>query len=518
MMRRLSLLLIVVMGVCPKLSIAAETEITAPALSLAEAVTRTLVSSPGVEVQREQIAQAEYGEQIAAGAFDWALFSSVWSNRSADPLLNPLTTSRGPISVIRQDNTGVSVGVAKRFRNGIEIVPTATVVQSELNRDPLGVVSRSDVRLQISVPLLRGWGADAANVNELVAKSALVATRESSRHAVGERVALAASSYWSTLASAKNLAILRDSEQRSLSLAEQLEDMVRVGEIEAAIMQEARADLLRRRGDVVGAALSLAINWQRLAAAMGLTPEEMGESPEFGGEFPAVPTELKWDAAANHGFVSLALARRGDYRAVVQSQDVESIFLRKALDDLRPSVDLKVRAGYSGIADDASGLGLFNALGEHTAGPAGEVALEFAWPVGNRSAQAEVGRRRSFVRSRELSIADLSTGISAETRIASATLKAAVARFSVAEGTVTAFATVVANIRRKVSTGEASITNLVQNEDRFVQARLALIAASRNYAEALVEMRRVTGTLVEDGSGEFSLKLSNLVSLPPADF
>lgn len=118
------------------------------------------------------------------------------------------------------------------------------------------------------------------------------------------------------------------------------------------------------------------------------------------------------------------------------------------------------------------------------------------------------------MRESQLRSEELASAIGAETRIAAAILKAAIDRHGVAEGTVLAFSTVVENIHRKVNTGEDSITALVQNKDRFVQARQALIGARRNYAAALVEVRRVTGTLVTEGAGDFIITTSHLVSLP----
>lgn len=486
-----------------------------PPLTLDEAVTRTLQSSPGVEVQRQRILQAEFTEQIAAGQFDFALFSSVWSERSLQPQGRTINTASGPTDVVQQEATGMSVGAVQQLRNGITLTPSATVVRSSVNTNALTPDARSDVQLQIKIPLLRGWGSDAANVNELAAKSALISTKEFARHDVADRVARTTASYWSMRASVQTLKILQESEERALLLSQQLEDMVRVGEIEAAILQEANADLLRRRGDVVGANLSVEVNWQRLAAVMGLSPNEVGPPPPLSSEFPDVPPSFDWKQTTGLYFVNMALERRGDYRAVVQNKDTGDILLKKALNDLRPGLDLQLRAGYRGLTRNTAQLGLFNSLTENTAGPSGEIALEFDWPVANRSAKGEVGRRRSFVRENELSIQDLANGISAETRIAYATLKAAAAQYSVAQGTVAAFSTVVANIRRKVNTGEASITALVQNEDRAVQAQQALIGATRNFASALVELRRVTGTLVDEDTSEFQMQISHLVTLPP---
>ncbi|MCC5024353.1 MAG: TolC family protein [Candidatus Synoicihabitans palmerolidicus] len=334
-------------------------------------------SSPGVAVQRQQILQAEFGEQIAAGEFDFALFSKVWSNLSTVPQVTPITTVGRTLDVIKQDTNGVTVGGVQKLRNGVTVSPSATVVRSRANTDPWSAEGRSDMRLQISVPLMRGWGRDAANVNERLAQSVLVATRDVARHNVAERVSQTTLAYWSTLASVQNLEILRESEQRALELSDQLQDMVRVGEIEAAILEEARADLLRRRGDVEGAALALAVNWQRLAASMGLRPEEMGPAPELAGGFPAEPATLTWDGATKRWLVGQALAERGDFRAVTQVEQTNDIYLRNALNDLRSALDLEVRAGYSGLTTESAKLGLFSALSEQLAGPAGEIALEF---------------------------------------------------------------------------------------------------------------------------------------------
>jgi outer membrane protein TolC len=501
-------------GLCLTTTHAADVMPLAP-LALETAVTDTLERSPGVQVQSQRVLQAASAVTSASGQFDFFVFSRFAETRDTVPLSTAVPTLlNGFVDKKTTDTSSVTLGGAQQFRNGIQIRPTTTVVETGATTDSFKPEGRSNVSLAITVPLARGWGRDATGANEQAAKSILATTREAARHNVAERVARTTAAYWATLASAQNLEILRESEKRALALSNQLQDLVKAGEIEAAQLEEARADLLRRRGEVVGATLGLTASWQRLATAMGLPSEQMQAMPALAASFPVVPADVLKDETVGGRYVGQALTQRGDYRAALQARTTDQIFLKRAKNDVLPGVDLELRGGYAGLQSNVRGSTFFEPLSQGVRGGSGEVALQFDWPVPNRIARGELSRRRALLRETELNTEELALVITSETLLAVATLRANAEQYVIAQDTVAAFSTVLANIRRKVSSGEASVTTLVQNEDRFVQARQALITAARNYASAITELRRVTGTLITEGDGRYLLDMNALLAVP----
>ena len=71
------------------------------------------------------------------------------------------------------------------------------------------------------------------------------------------------------------------------------------------------------------------------------------------------------------------------------------------------------------------------------------------------------------------------------------------------------------HLGRKVKGGEASLTDLIDMEDRYLEARISEIEALRKYAVAIAELRFVTGSLLTRESDYLRFKVSDLMT-PPA--
>lgn len=516
----------------------------APALiSLEDAVARTLASSPGVEVQRARIAQADGSLLSASGRFDWTTSLRLSESVRRTPALGAfpggsafdvidfsalndllLALNRPPVAppppdpsfdVQREQQTALSFGVARQFRNGVTVIPSATVFDYRLNTSPVPPATRAEWGVQFIVPLARGRGRDATAADEQAARLGLDGARAAARHAIADRVGRTATAFWDCLAASQRLALLADTEHRAQDLLGLVSDLVQAGELEPAVRLEASAEAMRRHADLISGELELFSARQRLGAAVGLGVTELPDAPRPAGDFPVVRTT--GESAANAAsFAQLALRKRGDLLAAEQERQIEDVFARKARTELRPRVDLDVRTGYAGGALGESARSYASAFSRDLTGVNVSAAVSVEWPAANRASRGNLVRRNAQLREAELSVADLSTQIAAEVAIAHAAWQAAAQQYALARDTVSALGEVLAHQRRKLQLGETSLTTLVQNEDRYFQARTALISAARNHAVAVLDLRRVTGTLIDADPRGARLSLATLTSPPLA--
>lgn len=514
-----------------------------PAVSLEDAVARALAANPGVEIHRARITQAEGAALGAAGRFDWHTSIRFSESLRRTPALGaypggspfdvidfnslnellvainrqPITPPAGtpPLGVQREEQRTVTFGAARQLRNGVTIIPSATVFDYQVNTNPVPPAVRSEWGVEFVVPLARGLGRDHAAADERAAQLGTDAARVLAAHGIAERVSRTAAAYWDCLAADRRLALLADTEKRARELVALVGDLVQSGEIEPAVRLEADAEVMRRQADVVSGELELFSARRRLGVALGLAPADLPGGPTATGEFPRVAAVAE-DATEPAALVRQALRERGDLRAVDYGRRVEEVFAAKARNELRPRVDLNLRTGYAG---GALGDGLDRyapALSRDLTGANFSAALAVEWPTANRGARGQLLRRNAQLREAELSAAELATAIAAEVAIAHAALRTAARHHGLARDTAAALGEVLANQRRKLALGEINLTALVQNEDRYFQARTALISASRNYAVAVLDLRRVTGTLVADDARGHRVALATLTTPPVA--
>jgi hypothetical protein len=61
------------------------------------------------------------------------------------------------------------------------------------------------------------------------------------------------------------------------------------------------------------------------------------------------------------------------------------------------------------------------------------------------------------------------------------------------------------------------LSYLITLDQNYSEACISQVRALQEYAAALVKLRFVTGTILEDGEDEVLFKSKNLMELPPMD-
>jgi outer membrane protein len=482
-----------------------------PGVSLGEAVERTLASQPGVGISNLEVTQSQGLAQTAAGEFDWGLGSSYSSQVQRTP------TGAPPSPLIvdeRTDTDTFTLELNKLFRNGISITPEATVVDFKDNLQQQIPASTANFGVQVSVPLLRGLGVQNADAQELAAKASLHAQEELARYQIESLVFQTASAYWSCLAAKRNLDVLEDTEKLAEQLYQSVEVLGEAGEADRGTVDQAHAQLAAQQANTEQGRLTLYQDRQALATAMGYGPKELARAPIPSSDFPVVMAETEVAKSLDEKCIYEALVRRGDYLAAGINVDVQRILLVQAKDNLKPSLNAQVQLGYAGYDAQQAALRPFYSLDHNLSGVNALAELSLAWPIENNVARGAYVSQKSVFEQAKLNEAQTANTIASATLTDLETLRRTIRQYGLATQAVDIYSRAVKQAIERLKIGEATLTDLIDIENDYSQARQLQIATLGEYATALAELRLLTGTLTTEENHHAVFRARTLVELP----
>jgi outer membrane protein TolC len=460
-------------------------------ISLGDAIQATLSQQPGVEITHQQVLERQGDQQSASGQFDWNLGS--FYSREVD---RTPTGANAPFPTVDQADISVyTAGLAKQFRNGISISPQVSVVDARDSLSSPAPVSQSKLALKITVPLLRGLGSKNTGAQEIAARIAADAQENLARYQIEQLVFQTTSAYWNCLAARANLEIVNDTAKRAEQILGTVEILAKGGELDSATRDQARALVSTKQGQLQDAELTYFQSRQALALAIGLGAKQLTGAPTVADEFPGVIDVATIRPAVDEKYVSEALTRRGDYLAANLSADAQEALLAQARNNLKPRLDLEVTPGYTGYDNRADRFRPAYSLNNNLTGGNILASVTLEWPMANNVARGALAGQRGRTEEARLNATLAANGIAANVLIALETLRRTIAEYGLSTEATNTYRKAVAQTSEKLKAGEASLTELIDMEDRFASARQVQIENIRKYAVTLAQLRLLTGTL-----------------------
>ena len=485
-------------------------------LTLEAAIARALEKNEGILIERAALASAGAAVTGAEGAYDpllgleagWrqttAPVNSAFSGAPAGELAPTIEAAETTAAIRRLLPTGgelsVSAGNARTESDG------AFAFLSPAYDSRLGVAFRQ--------PLLRDRAIDGARLGLRVAAADRDRAAASLRREVIETVAAVERAYWTLVAARREIAVREESVALAGEQLSETEIRIENGAAPETEIAQPRAELERRRGDLLAA--------QEAVARGETTLKRLILADDDGDLWPArlVPVE---DAEVERVPVDVeaamerALALRAELEAAeasVEHRRAESAFAR---DGIKPALDLVVsydRFGLAGSRNPASdpipGLpaevppGLegrwddsLDRLADGDFDDA-RIALVFELPLGNRAARAAAEIADSTERQAEAELARARKSVRAEVLDAAATLETAGGRIDAARAARAAAEVQLGAERERFAVGLSTNFLVLTRQNDLASARLAEIAALTDYRTARTEMGRATGSLLEE--------------------
>ncbi len=479
--------------------------------SLDQAVRQALAQSPALRLQEAEIDRREGVRDQAAGEFDWITTFAVSRERDRTPAVDAL----GRESIDAGDTTAYTAGTQRRLRNGVVLGPVADVAVSDRSSPDAPAFGRSRVNFEILVPLLRGLGEESAGANEAAARGEVEVARLLYRHALARQAFGTAQAYWFARAAENALVVRRDDEARARRLHDGIRVLVDSRVFAPSLLLQSEANLRQKSTSTNESELAALEARYALARTMGLPPEGVAAAvapeqdlPDAAARFPAdsePAVRLRW--------IGRALDRRADFLAARQSEVPLRVLARQAEIDLKPRVDLSVRAGYAGLN---RGTGLLAPLGERATGTNGEIGVALEWPAANTYQRGLLRARRAAQRQAEFSVAQARSDIAAEVCAALAEVRVRADTMANAAATVAIARQAVDQEQLRLKSGETTVLDVINLENLLSSARLAEIDARAGYAVAVARLRFAVGEVFLPDAPDRSFALADLTA-PPAD-
>jgi outer membrane protein TolC len=504
--RGLALALLLMPGLASGVATGAERSLT-----LDEAIRLALQKYEVLLIERESLAAATAAVSGARGAYDPVLeLDGAWW-RATEPVNSSFSGASSNQLAPEVESTEAGLGIRQLLPTGGALSLRAGGARETTDGiyARLSPAYRTQVGAELRQPLLRNRAIDAARLSVRAARSDRQGAAASLRRTVSETVAAVEQAYWGLVAARLSV----DVRGQAVRLAEEQLDETRTrvesGAAPGTEVAQPRAELERRRGELLASreALARATNTLKLLI-LGDADEEMWGS-EIAPADSAVVEAVSVDVAP---LVQRALSARPELeavQAVVDRRRAETAFAR---DGVWPALDLVAsydRFGLAGTRNPAGPSGdlppgvegdlgqSFDTLGDGDF-DAARVALVLGFPIRNRAARAAAEVARHVERQAEADLTRIRKAIRAEVLDAVAALETAGQRIEATRAGREAAEVQLAAEEDRYATGLSTNFLVLTRQNDLSRARLDEISALTDYRMARSEMARATGSLIEE--------------------
>lgn len=487
-------------------------------LSLAEAVIRALETNEEILIERTSVALAAASESGARGAYDPLLAVETGWSEASTPVNSAFSGASAGALAPSQQATRAAATLRRLLSTGGELSIRSAIARttSDASFDLLSPAWDSQLGFELRQPLLRDRRIDGARAGLRVAAADRRLAAAGFRQVVIETVAAVERAYWSLAAARSAIAV----REEALWLAEeQLEETVlRIdsGALPESEEAQPRAELERRRGELLAARESA----QRAESALRLLILADGDDAMWAARL--VPID---EIAVQHAAVEVAQAMQRALASRVELEAAKSLIERRVIEGelagngIDPSLDLVVsydRFGLSGarspFAQGFPGLpsgvpeglegGLDDSLAAIVDGEFDDarIGLFLELPIGRTSARAEAEITAQARRRAEAELTRARKAVRVEVLDAAAALETAAGRIDAARAGRQAAEVQLAAERERYAVGLSTNFLVLTRQNDLAGARLDEIGALTDYRTADTDLRRATGSLLDDRS------------------
>jgi len=477
---------------------------------LMDAVLLTLRYEPNIAAANRQIMLSHGQLQSANAEFDTALNAGVAIAQSHTPLAAPFQSSGR--DQIDARSTSYTLGVTRRLRSGVIVAPTVGVNHVSDNFNNVTEPATGIVALNFVLPLLKGRGREVNTAGERAAGEVLQAADFSYRHTVAARISKTTVAYWDYLAALRAGGIRLESESRSGQLLYDAQRLAKGDEIPPADVLQYEAQLARDRAFRVASEQTLAEARNILLLSMGVPAADAAALAMPVDDFPELQPAAASRLAASGAVMTPA--GRFDLLALQRRLASAEVLYDAALREPASQFDVTVSLGYGGQVENRSALVTLDALRKPVSGLNASLGLVYVLPVEGNGRGGLVRQRAALAEQARVELDALRQSARAGIAIQRAALVSAALQLEQVRMQVRLRTQVFANERKKYRLGLATALDVLTAEALMTNAELDEITARRLLAQALVNYRFETGTLLNAGGDAQSLTLQSLTTLP----
>lgn len=472
-------------------------------LTLDEAVEIALRQNLGLSIQRYTRNRARLGVQQTLGMYDLLSSADLYAEDNKSPTVSQLEASESNL---------------QRFTAGLDqLFPSGGILNLDWNNlrresnNPFATVNpsfNSGLEFGFNQPLLRDFGRLATERALLVARTRSQASREELERQITLTVQDVIDAYWNLVGARQQLIVA----QESLSLANELHDrnriQVEVGTMAPLELVQSEAAIAEREEGIITSQSAVGDAEDALRRLLNLPEGELWAA-EIRPATEATIEHAPIDVASS---IQTALAERPELRSqqfAIEEARIESQFARN---QERPTLDLDVSYGFSGVGGDV--LVEDDETGEIRKVPGGfgdaldqvrgldfrgwSAQLIFGFPLQNRSARTARAIAEIDVRRAESALEDARNAIVTEVRGAARRVETAAKQIEAAKASRVFQERNLDAERKRYENGMSTSFQITQIQEDLTQARSREVNSVVNYRIALAEYQRAIGRLLEE--------------------
>ncbi|AXG69020.1 outer membrane efflux protein [Kordia sp. SMS9] len=484
----------------------------------------TLAESPIVKQNILTISSAEGGFLVQKSIFDYQLTSGISWNRdefnlfTADPrnsFFNDPLDSRG---------AGVSVGLQKTFRSSLTAalsvdytLATDNFPINTFNQNVGAFIDNHTVSSTFSLtqPLLRGRGRSIATALEEASKLDIESADNNANFANSFELFQMSTAYWQYVSAYKSLEIFNENEARVRRVLEITEELVKADKRPAGDLAQVKADLANQERQTRVAEQILYAAKLNLGRVVGLSEETSKQLGNPLDEFPSIEASGYAKGLNETTFLQIAQSNRADIEAAKQTLEAIELQLQFTENNKRPQLDLTGFVNYGGMN---MGNGIDRALAAFSRNEGRNfgygVRLSFSFPLNNNLAKGNFIQNEIAFKDQEITTTNLQRNIDLNVSIALNNLENSVQVLEKAKEALEFNEQVFDNEQEKFKNGMTILLNLIQFQERLTFAQIEYLRAQQEFANAIVNLRFETGTLVANKNQNSSINKDLFFTIP----
>ena len=480
------------------------------------AVQQTLILQPNIKIAEQEVVGKSAFVQESEGRFDLVIGSSLGYHETFMPLSRAQELAAGKSS--RDEGVGdFTLSLNQELLNGILLQPSLSITRTDDQSFGAKTQNDASVNFSLIIPLQKGWGRDVVEADIRSARVSLQGSRYSLQHTTAISIKEMVAAYWDYVAAEKKLTILQNIEERNRTGVADMRALIKADENPASDLGPLTANLSEKSFSRVAAEQNLLAARHQLALTMGLTRFDGGSLSRSLDCFPEVINMAGTDKARRAQLlelVSLAKKMRTDLKELSSNEEALTISLVAADNNLKPQLDLVFSAGYNGLAEGDNWKKSVSSLSSRVPGLNYGVALNYQFPYRNNSAKGRLAQLEAALAQARISTADLERNIVSRVEVVFAALLRSLEELQYSAEAVKIYRQVVADEKDKVRLGMGTVIDLITMADKLQSALLAEVSSQQTYADALLNLRFETGTLISWLGDDSSLNIKNLTTIP----
>ncbi len=500
-------------------------------LTVKEAIALALENNKDIEVSRQNVRVAEFDLRGATGFYEPRLTGQTYLERSKTPNVSIFSTN----STTDNDSDVGYVGIGGALRGAGTTYSVSVSTQRVTTNNPISILSpqnNTSLNLSLTQPLWRGRGFDQSRRVIEIAKRNLSLTDTQFRQRSIEIITGVQRAYWDLVFALRNLQVQRDGVRDAKEQLRHNRRLVEEGQL-------APIDIIAAETQVANIEQGVYEALETVGRAENAIKNLIAKNKDDGiwsdALVPSDPVDLDAPRTTLPEALDAALQNRPEIEVNDAQKEINAIDQKYYRDQTKPQIDLTATYTSAGVGGKQNPdfrpffpspcdsdpnspacleqLARLNALAGSSLSdaflnrnPTFRVGVTFNLPLGNRTAEANLGRSKVQKEQIATQREQIEQGIQVDVRNSLQSIRTAEARLRAAAVSRENSQKQYESEQRKLDAGQSDIYKVLERQTALMNARSSELRAQTELNKAIADLQRATGNSLKANDVEARLR------------